>query len=1015
MTAEQADPAADSGRVAVIGMAGRFPGGGGLDDFWAGLAEGREALTVFGTDRASGRVSAHGVVPDADGFDSDFFGYSPNEALLIDPQQRVFLECAWEALEHAGYDPRGRGATVGVYAGCGDTDHLDHLRANRDRFPGVTELQLRLASSADFLTSRIAYKLGLTGPAITVQTACSTSLVAVHTAVQALLAGECDTALAGGITLHVPFPHEDPAEEDIVAPDGHCRAFDVRSTGTVESDGAGIVVLKRLEEALEDGDTVYAVICGSAVTNDGSARVGFTAPGVDGQAAAVRAAHLVGDIDPVSVDYVEAHGTGTPVGDPIEVRALTKAFTGGADPAPAAGSILLGTVKTNIGHTDAAAGVLGLIKVVLSLRNELIPATLHFSAPNPELDLPNTPFRVADRATAWPRGGRPRRAGVNSLGLGGTNAHVVVEEAPELPQVATTAAGTHQLLPLSARSQAALSTAVGNLADRLAAEPQLRPADVAHTLQQGRHPFAHRAFVVATDGQDAVRALTGADPGRLDAQADPAPAEPRGTVFLFPGQGGQHVGMARELHQQYPLFRSELARCAELAAPQLGFDLREVLFPDATDEAEAEAERRLATMAVGQPAVFAVEYALARLWQSWGVRPTAVLGHSLGAYAAATVAGVLSLSDAMTLVLARGRLLGTLAGGAMLALPLPQRELLPRLGPELSVAAVNGPAQCVVAGHAEAVAALQAELAAEGVDGQLLHISTAAHSHLVEPLLAEFEQQIAQVSPRPPELPWISDTTGAPVTAEQVLDPAFWSGHLRHAVNFSAALETLLDRGPEALLEVGPGRTLSGLARRHPACESTRPVVPSMPHAADSADANAVLLGAVGRLWQRGVDVDWSAVNPGAHRRVALPGYPFEHRSLRLEREPGAAPRVIAPRAGTATANTAAANTAAANTATAGTAPATVPSAAEPAATGQWSTATEAAVGAAFCSVLGVERPDGHRSFFELGGDSMLASRLAAVLRAELGVPVGMRTVFGSATVTSLAEAIDRLRTAAPA
>ena len=977
-------PVQDGCRVAIIGMAGRFPGGGGLAAFWSGLAEGREALSVFGSGEADGRVSAHGTVPDADGFDSDFFGYAPNDALLIDPQQRVFLECAWEALEHAGYDPCAPGGTVGVYAGCGDTGHLEQLRAHRSRFPGVSELQLRLASSADFLTSRIAYKLGLTGPAITVQTACSTSLVAVHTAVQALLAGECDTAVAGGITLHVPFPHEDPAEEDIVAPDGHCRAFDIRATGTVESDGAGIVVLKRLEDALADADTVYAVICGSAVTNDGSARAGFTAPGVEGQAAAVRAAHLVGDIDPLSIDYVEAHGTGTPVGDPIEVRALTRAFTGGEAQAPAAGSILLGTVKTNIGHTDAAAGVLGLIKVVLSLRHELIPATLHFTAPNPDLDLPHTPFRVVDRATAWPRGARPRRAGVNSLGLGGTNAHVVLEEAPEVPHDARPAAGGPQLLPLSARTGTALSAAVRNLADRLAEEPGLRLSDAAHTLQSGRHPFAHRAFVVAEDGQDAVRALTGADPGRLEIARRPASAEARGTVFLFPGQGGQHVGMARELHRDYPRFRAEIARCAELAAPELGFDLRKVLFPDLRQHGAADlAASRLETMAVGQPAVFAVEYALARLWQSWGVRPAAVLGHSLGAYAAAAIAGVLSLPDAMALVLERGRLLGTVAGGAMLALPLPPSRLLPRLGEDLSIAAVNGPGQTVVAGLDTAVRALREELAAQGVEGQLLHIRTAAHSPLVEPLLDKFEQRVAQVGPRAPEITWISDRTGEPVGAAQVSDPAFWSGHLRHPVNFAAALETVLGQGSDALLEVGPGRTLSGLVRKHPAYAEDRPAVPSMPHAADGADATAVLLGAAGRLWQHGVEVDWAAVHPGRHRRVALPAYPFERRSLRLDRAPGPVRRAVE---------------------------ADSPSAAAAQAAGPWSTETEAAVGAAFCAILGVERPDCHRGFFDLGGDSMLASRLAARLREELGVAVGVRAVFGSPTVTALAETIDKLR-----
>ncbi len=967
----------DVAQVAVIGLAGRFPGGGGPAEFWAGLAEGRESLTRFDPDPATGHRAVHGIVPDADGFDTDFFGYARSEALLLDPQQRVFLECAWEALEDAGYDPQGFDGAIGVYAGCGDTGHLETLRAHRDRFPEVSELQLRLATSADFLTSRIAYKLGLTGPAVTVQTACSTSLVAVHTATQALLSGECDMALAGGITLHVPFPHEDPGEDGIVAGDGHCRAFDAAASGTIASDGAGIVALKRLEDAQEDGDHIYAVIRGSAVTNDGSAKVGFAAPGVEGQAAAVRAAHLVADVDPATIGYVEAHGTGTPVGDPIEVRALTKAFAAGTDRTQFA---LLGTVKTNIGHTDVAAGVIGLIKVVLALRNELLPATLHFTTPNPGMDLPGSPFRVNAEPQPWPAGGAPRRAGVNSLGLGGTNAHVVVEEAPPVPDEEGEPAWEYQVLPVSARTPSALAATARGVAEHLGAAQELTLADTAWTLQTGRHPFAHRAFVVAGDPQDARRALSGAEPGRLVTAALPAPAEPRGTVFLFPGQGGQHVGMAEELYRLHPAFRADFDACAELAAPRLGLDLRTVLFPDQGDARAVEGAReRLATMAVGQPAVFSVEYALARLWQSWGVRPTAVVGHSLGAYAAAAIAGVLSLPDAMTLVLERGELLGSVPSGAMLALPVPVERLEPSLGPRLSVAAVNAPGQCVVAGPLDAVRDLQERMAAEGVDGRLLHISTAAHSHLVEPMLDTFEKQVAQVELRAPRIEWISDRTGRPVTAREATDPAFWAEHLRHTVNFSAAMETVLGAGDAALVEVGPGRTLCGLARQQPAYTADRPVVASMPHPADEVAGPAVLLDAVGRLWQAGVPVDWSGVHSGERRRrVPLPTYPFERRRLRIDLPEDSA-------AGETTGG----------------------QQEQGAVAEEWASATEAVVAAAFRSILGVPRVDGHSNFFELGGDSMLASRVAAVVRRELEVKIGVRSVFKAPTVVGLARLLD--------
>ncbi len=967
-------------RVAIIGMAGRFPGGGGLAEFWSGLAHGRESLTRFASDPDSGFTPAHGIVPDSDMFDADFFGYAPGEALLLDPQQRVFLECAWEALEDAGYDPRGCHGAIGVYAGCGDSGHLEQLRAHQARFPDVSELQLRLASSVDFLTSRVAYKLGLNGPAVTVQTACSTSLVAVHTAAQALLAGECDMALAGGITLHVPFPRSQSSEDGIVAADGYCRAFDAAASGAIASDGAGIVVLKRHEEALADGDHVYAVILGSAVTNDGSAKAGFTAPSINGIAAAVRAAHVVADIDPATIDYVEAHGTGTVVGDPIEVRGLTKAF---AMSTPDTGFALLGSVKTNIGHTDVAAGVHGLIKVALSLQHRLIPATLHFRTPNPALDLPASPFSVNTAAMPWPETDRRRRAGVNSIGLGGTNAHVIVEEAPQISDDEGRSAWDHQLLPLSARSPAALTTMSAGLAEHLRTARNLPLADVAWTLQAGRHPFACRAFVVAANHDDAVRALTGTEDSRLVTSAHPAPAEPRETVFLFPGQGGQYVGMAEDLYRRLTAFRVDVDACAEHAAPLLGTDLRTVLFRDRREESAVRAaRRRLATIACGQAAVFTVEYALARLWQAWGVQPAVVAGHSLGAYAAAAIAGVLSLPDAMTLVLERARLLSEQPAGAMLVLPLPVEDLAPRLGPELSLAAINGPAQCVVAGPRDAVNAFQGRMASRGVDSQLLPISYAAHSHMVEPLLAAFEKVVASVELKPPMIPWVSDRTGRPVSPVEATDPAYWSMHMRQTVNFSAVLATVLDHGNRALVEVGPGQALNSLVRQHPAYAADRPVVPSMPHSFESVSGPAVLLASAGRLWQAGVPIDWAALHASdRRRRVSLPVYPFERRRFRIDQPADIEDAVtVTPKADRA---------------------------AEARLTG-----TQAVVAAAYRSILGTDQVDAGRSFFDLGGDSLLAARVAAILRRELGVQVGVRLIFQAPTVASLARAIDEQQAA---
>ncbi|MEU7530178.1 type I polyketide synthase [Saccharothrix sp. NPDC042600] len=924
----------ESPHLAVIGMAGRFPGAPDLAGFWTNLAGGAESRdrTPEGGDR----------------FDAGFFGYAPSEARLLDPQHRVFLEVAWEALEHAGCDPTRFDGAIGVYGGSGDTGHAEVLRQHRHRFPNTSELQFRMAGGVDFLTSRVSYKFGLTGPAVTVQTACSTSLVAIHTAAQALLAGECDLALAGGITLHVPFPVEEP-ESGIIAPDGHCRAFDASAQGTVASDGAGVVALKRLDDAIAQGDRIHAVILASAVNNDGAGKVGFTAPSVDGQAAAVRAALELADVDPRTVGYVEAHGTGTPVGDPIEVRALAKAFA-----VDETGFCLLGSVKTNIGHTDAAAGVIGFIKAALALDHELVPGTVHFRAPNPLLELESTPFRVSADAVAWPRGDQPRRAGVNSLGIGGTNAHVVLEEAPA--RVRTPEAG-HQLLPVSARSADAAAQAGARLAAHLSrAAADSGPgageslADVAWTLQTGRKVFAHRGFVVADDTADAAGQLT-----RLAAK--PVPETAPGVAFLFPGQGGQHVGMGRELYRREPVFRAEFDRCADLALP--GIDLRDVVLRGDAD--------LLATMSVGQPAVFAVEYALAKLWVSWGITPSAVVGHSLGAYAAATIAGVLSVEDALSLVLERGRLMDAIPAGAMLAVPLSEAEVTPLLG-GLSLAAVNGPRQCVVAGPLSEVDDLRVWLAHDGVDGRLLRISTAAHSTLVEPVLSGFEKRVAGVTLHPPVIPWMSDRTGRFVTADEATDPAFWSAHFRETVRFADALAAL--PADLALVEVGPGRTLSGLARQQSAPE--RVVVASMPHPAEDVPGSAVLLHALGSLWQAGVDVDWASLHHERPHKTALPTYPFERKLFRLdadeepEVETEAAQAVLSE--------------------------------------------TERVLAAAFGTILGLRRVEADDNFVALGGDSMLATRVVAVVRADLGVELGVRDLFRAPTVAGLAKLIEAKR-----
>ncbi|MDH6707259.1 acyl transferase domain-containing protein [Kitasatospora sp. MAA19] len=901
------DPAEADGttglEIAVIGLACRFPGASGPEQYWENLRTGTESITFFspGELAAAGvpealrtdpdYVAAQGVLADADLFDADFFGVSPKEADLMDPQHRVLLRCAWEALEDSGHDPRSVPGQVGVYAGSYYNSYVDHVDARIDATDPGEVFARNVANEKDFLATRIAYKLDLSGPALTVQSACSTSLVAVHLAGQALLSGACDLALAGGATVRA---HQRQGyllqPGGIFSADGHCRPFDATAQGTVAANGAGMVVLKRLEDALADGDPIRAVIRGSAVGNDGAERIGFTAPGVAGQARVIRAALTMAEVDPATVSYVEAHGSGTPLGDPIEVEALTQVFQGLAP-----GSCAIGAVKGNIGHTHAAAGVAGLIKTVLALQHRQIPPSLHFDVANPAIDFTAVPFRVNTRLTDWRGDGGPRRAGVSSFGMGGTNAHVVLEEAPAPERRPTGRA--RRLLPLSARTATALETATDRLADRLdrpaersgGGAPDL--AGVARTLQTGRRHFGHRRFVIAEDAAETARALRERDPRAVrGGQHD---GSPRKVALVFPGLGEQRVGMGREVHAGDPVFRRELDRCAEGFRAHLGVDLRDLLYPaDAPDGGTGGPDLRrmlrrgtadgprgeLDRTLYAQPATFAVEYALARLWESWGIRPTALAGYSIGEYVAAHLAGVLSLDDALLLVAHRARLIEGLPGGAMLAVPLPEERVLGLLDEHLSLAAVNGPALCVVAGTGEAVGALAARLGEEGIAARPLRTTHAFHSHLMDPIAAEFAELAAGVTLHPPRIPYISNVTGDWADAGLVTDPGYWVRHLRLPVRFADGVRRLWEDPGRVLLETGPGQSLTSLALQlRPPSAAAGVAVASLPGEFDRQPEERFLLGAAGRLWVAGVDLDWSAVSGGNDApRVALPTYPFE-------------------------------------------------------------------------------------------------------------------------------------------
>ncbi|MBZ4421924.1 type I polyketide synthase [Myxococcus sp. RHSTA-1-4] len=906
------DIVADEQDIAIIGMTGRFPGAPDLDAFWRNLREGVESirsvsdaeLEALGVDAALRKdaswVKASAALEGMELFDAGFFGYTPREAELMDPQHRVFLECAWEALERAGYAPESFKGAIGVFGGAPTNTYLlHHLVPNADQLSMLDQVQIDVANGGDFLGTRVAYKLNLRGPSYSIASACSTSLVATHVACQSLLNEECDIALAGGVSVHVKHPEGYRyLPGGIVSPDGHCRAFDAKADGTVFGSGAGVVVLKRLQDALEDGDHIHAVIKGSAINNDGAMKVGFTAPGVEGQAAVISEALGAAGVEPETIGYVEAHGTGTKMGDPIEVRALTKAFRprkASAAPAVPARKIPIGSVKTNIGHLANAAGVSSLIKAVLSLEHHELPPSLHFEQPSPEIDFESSPFYVNAKLEPWPANPKhPRRAGVSSFGVGGTNAHIVVQEAPDLPPSGPSRKA--QLLVLSARSATALEAATQRLARHLRAHPEQPLADVAYTLQVGRQPMAHRRVLVCTDREDALAALEAEGTPRCGTDAPSVQDRP--VAFLFPGQGSQYVGMARGLYDAEPVFREHLDACATGLLPHLGLDLRTVLYPDAAGAEEAA--KKLGQTALTQPALFAVEYALARLWMSWGVKPQAMLGHSVGEYVAACLAGVFSLQDALALVAKRGALMQSLPAGAMLSVQLPEDEVRPHLTPELSLAAVNGPRLTVVAGPTEAVAALQAKLEASGVGVAKLHTSHAFHSAMMDPILPAFTDAVRAVKLNAPKLPFLSNVTGTWIDAAQATDPAYWAQHLRQAVRFDAGLRELAKKPQLALLEVGPGTTLVSLARQQPGAEGRVAVSCTRHPRETSADDVTVLLGALGKLWLGGVHPDWAGFSKKEQRRrLPLPTYPFERQRYWIEARPGSGLGAARPAAAT--------------------------------------------------------------------------------------------------------------------
>src|ERR1041384_6053631 len=991
------------GEIAIVGMAGRFPGARNVDEFWANLRDGVETITLYsaeellaaGVDRETladkHYVKAGAILPDVELFDASFFGFTPREAEIADPQHRLFLECAWEALENAGYEPDACRKRVGVYAGASTTSYILNIYSDPNLAASAGALQIEIGNDKDHLSTRVSYKLNLRGPSINIQTGCSTSLVAVHSACQSLLDYECDMALAGGVSISTYHPSGYLYQEGGVrSPDGHCRAFDANARGTLAGSGVGIVVLKRMAEAISDGDYIHAIIKASAVNNDGALKIGYTAPSVEGQAEVIIKAMAFAGVNPEKITYVEAHGTATPIGDPIEIAALTKSFRAGTDKQQ---YCAVGSVKTNIGHLNVAAGVAGLIKTVLSLKHRMIQQILHFEHPNPNIDFASSPFYISTQLTPWRTNGNPRLAGVSSFSIGGTNAHVIVEEAPALPP--SQVRRNWHLLKLSARTATALETLTDRLITHLRQSPATNPADLAYTLQVGRKTFPNRRILVYRDVEDALQALEARDPDRI-LSINEHEETATSVVFMFPGQGTQHVNMARELYTTESVFRDEVDRCAELLAPALEVDLRDVLYP--SSEKHSKANEQFTQTLFTQLALFVTEYALAKLWMSWGVCPAAMIGHSLGEYVAACIAGVLSLPDALLLVVARGKLMQQLPEGAMLAVLLPEAKVLPLLGQTLSLAAVNGPSSCVVSGATEELTRLESLLSRQSVPSRRLEVSRAFHSQMMEQILDEFAREVKQVRLSKPGIPYLSNLTGAWIKPEEVTDPLYWSRHLRQPVRFSEGVSELLKDQRRVFLEVGPGQTLCSLARQHIDKGSQQVVLPSLRQQRQPPSNVASLLETLGYLWLVSAFDNWEEFHANdSRRRLPLPTYPFERERFWVENKSGRyapGPEESAPQVDQQSSDKVTASHS------------LFPRGSFKNTYAPPSNAVESMLADIWQNLFGIEEIGVHDDFLALGGHSLLAIQLITRVREAFQIELPLTDLFNAPTIAGLAEKI---------
>jgi amino acid adenylation domain-containing protein len=1020
--------------IAVIGMAGKFPGARDIDEFWQNLEKGIEGIGFF-TDKElaaegideqtlkdSNYIRARGIIADVEYFDASFFGYTPREAQIMDPQVRVFAQCTWHALEDAGYDPFSYPGRIGLYAGASPNLHWEALttfsKASRDLGIFMT----RQLTDKDFMCTHISYKLNLQGPSYSVQTACSTSLTAIHWAVQGLLFGECEMALAGGVSITYPVKrgyHYQPGM--IHSADGHNKTFAADATGSVFGDGVGVVVLKKLAEATADRDHIYAIIKGTATNNDGLRKVGYTAPSVEGQAQVIKAAQLTAEVKPGSISYIETHGTATPLGDTVEIEALKQAFN-----TDKKGFCAIGTVKSNVGHLYSAAGAAGFIKTVLALKHRLIPPTLHFNTPNPQLDFKNSPFYVNTELKEWKNNGQPLRAGVSSFGIGGTNAHAILEEWPGTDDRRQTTGDRgqsqgrgevsspsrqHQLILLSAKTPTALDKHTESLVEYLQTHPGINIADMTYTLQVGRKHFPCRRIFLAAlknfapgPGKENGLPIVIKKPQTLAAKEE----SPR-VIFMFCGQGSQYVNMGIDLYRTEPVFREEMDRCFEILQPLMGYDIKKILYPSpgcrgGSPDPPIPQGRGVSDIhqtEITQPVVFAFEYALARLLMKWGITPAAMIGYSLGEYVAACISGVLSLEDAIKLVVLRGQLMQQTPAGAMTSVPLPEKELKPLLKENLSLAIVNGPT-CIVSGPEPDVKAFETEMQKRRVLCVRLNISHAMHSPLMEPIKKEFENLIETENIRlnKPQIPYISNVTADWLKEGETRDPVYWGTHLCSMVRFSDGLTQLLKQDSSIFIEIGPGRILGMMIRVHPDKKPGHIIMNTLKHQQEKVTDDQFLLERLGQLWLHGLHIDWKGFYRDEKRyRLSLPGYPFEGKRYWLEPGPAG---ILSPMVAVSLEEPGSVTEVSTKPPGPGEElPAVRENDAAPA------SELEKVIARLWQDFLGVEQVGIHDNFFFLNGNSLLATQLIARLMQDYAVEIPVNRFYENPTIAHLASLIE--------